>query len=122
MLDVVVPELVVVSIRSPHKSKGRLSTDAATACSPGCFNPLPSQKQGETWLRTPASSWTTSFNPLPSQKQGETLFLDQQLEDGGVSIRSPHKSKGRLDLPDGKLNQHIVSIRSPHKSKGRRYL
>ena len=36
------------------------------------------------------------FNPLPSQKQGETIALFKGEEEPPVSIRSPHKSKGRL--------------------------
>ena len=61
-----------------------------------CFNPLPSQKQGETGKSDSQATRSASFNPLPSQKQGETLpsvFLQGSWL---VSIRSPHKSKGRL--------------------------
>ena len=36
------------------------------------FNPLPSQKQGETCSRKKRAPLRASFNPLPSQKQGET--------------------------------------------------
>ena len=35
------------------------------------------------------------FNPLPSQKQGETEGIHPPDQPGEVSIRSPHKSKGR---------------------------
>ena len=35
------------------------------------------------------------FNPLPSQKQGETVRARQEKSLAEVSIRSPHKSKGR---------------------------
>ena len=37
-----------VSIRSPHRSKGRHSTERGAAYGLSCFNPLPSPKQGET--------------------------------------------------------------------------
>ena len=83
------------------------------------------------------------FNPLPSQKQGETPNTGPRSVSCFVSIRSPHKSKGRpcaargISEPEGCFNPlpsqkqgetskgewqkraNIVSIRSPHKSKGR---
>ena len=71
-----------VSIRSPHKSKGRR-----------CY---PNQRAG-----------TLSFNPLPSQKQGETPGDGRSGSTASVSIRSPHKSKGRHEssLPPPRLLQ-----------------
>ena len=114
-----------------------------SVCLPG-FNPLPSQKQGETSEGVPLVQTNTEFqsapltkargdlrgkfasvslhgfNPLPSQKQGETLHMGFDVPQLKVSIRSPHKSKGR-HRRDGALSSQIfVSIRSPHKSKGRR--
>ena len=108
-----------VSIRSPHKSKGRHEPDyrspryptfqsapltkARGDCCPSIpqsdlprFNPLPSQKQGETDYSTPHRLWYSGFNPLPSQKQGETVYGFGRGVGWLVSIRSPHKSKGRL--------------------------
>ena len=38
------------------------------------------------------------FNPLPSQKQGETDAYRRDAYRRDVSIRSPHKSKGRHPL------------------------
>ena len=38
------------------------------------------------------------FNPLPSQKQGETTTTKRVWPDVVVSIRSPHKSKGRRGM------------------------
>ena len=62
----------------------------------GRFNPLPSQKQGETPNPLRLVLPCACFNPLPSQKQGETIALFKGEEEPPVSIRSPHKSKGRL--------------------------
>ena len=67
----------------------------------------------------PLSLWTTCFNPLPSQKQGETRVEHIDLIHVLVSIRSPHKSKGRLYAAPISDIAVRVSIRSPHKSKGR---
>ena len=133
-----------VSIRSPHRSKGRPGLRLLQNRCQICFNPLPSPKQGETrkYLRSRVS--TTSFNPLPSPKQGETLEGQRLLSlRPRVSIRSPHRSKGRrrMILPfdtgslfqsaplteargdflssDGSVGDLPVSIRSPHRSKGR---
>ena len=132
----------IVSIRSPHKSKGRRppagksvlprqfqsapltkargdSSGLARLGRDRRFNPLPSQKQGETcgWSRPRPRG--RGFNPLPSQKQGETAIDGVYAPMLEVSIRSPHKSKGRL-VRAGKVGEvRAVSIRSPHKSKGR---
>ena len=77
-----------VSIRSPHRSKGRPTssssssgvylfqsaplTEARGDCMVGlgwgalrCFNPLPSPKQGETFLSSPVSSLTDWFQSAP---------------------------------------------------------
>ena len=67
-----------------------------------------------------SSRWAIiCFNPLPSPKQGETFVTEYLFRTNRVSIRSPHRSKGRhlgdLFVVQGKL----VSIRSPHRSKGR---
>ena len=59
------------------------------------------------------------FNPLPSQKQGETPRPRPRGRVNPVSIRSPHKSKGRPTLREDRRRDSTVSIRSPHKSKGR---
>ena len=88
-----------VSIRSPHKSKGRLQGVLSVGAAFRRFNPLPSQKQGETPDLGRENHPRRCFNPLPSQKQGET----------SGSTRGPSKA-------------FVVSIRSPHKSKGRRIL
>ena len=155
-----------VSIRSPHKSKGRrirafscfrwMSFQSAPLTKARgdyrsatytylykSFNPLPSQKQGETGRPRSLGAYFLCFNPLPSQKQGETNQRPGAALVPGVSIRSPHKSKGRLQdfgaavdvqggfnpLPSQKQGETwqvartcgpaTVSIRSPHKSKGR---
>ena len=68
----------------------------------GCFNPLPSPKQGETSRCKSGTIYSEGlgFNPLPSPKQGET----------------PSDCRAAI----GGANYHFVSIRSPHRSKGRR--
>ena len=60
-----------VSIRSPHRSKGRLIRHG--------------------WIGWPQMR----FNPLPSPKQGETIRQFLLCRRRVVSIRSPHRSKGR---------------------------
>ena len=85
----------VVSIRSPHQSKGRLATGCPPRPHRCCFNPLPSPKQGET---------------------KREIKLKFKLI---VSIRSPHQSKGRPPPSRPRRSAAPVSIRSPHQSKGR---
>ena len=60
-----------VSIRSPHRSKGR------------------------HFVRVVSGAACLSFNPLPSPKQGETFTRRSPHPHRFVSIRSPHRSKGR---------------------------
>ena len=59
------------------------------------------------------------FNPLLSQKQGETRHPEGEPQPCAVSIRSSHKSKGRHGIAPDRYVQGGVSIRSSHKSKGR---
>ena len=64
-----------VSIRSPHRSEGRLRDDSNNKREATCFNPLPSPKRGEI-CKGPTSIDATlrgRFNPLPlpSPKRGE---------------------------------------------------
>ena len=86
-----------VSIRSPHRSKGRHACFDCGKVIRGCFNPLPSPKQGET-----------------------RAVAELIAKVGEVSIRSPHRSKGRPGgWPTDPGLSINVSIRSPHRSKGR---
>ena len=82
------------------KARGDNLNTRGTACLTG-FNPLPSQKQGETPRRPERLAIEHRFNPLPSQKQGETRADPESLIGADVSIRSPHKSKGRLGNMQG---------------------
>ena len=135
---------IEVSIRSPHKSKGRppLSTgreqeqkfqsapltkargDNELHRSPypnTCFNPLPSQKQGETLETLPNGLTFDVSIRSPHKSKGRQAVKFNFLKEGEVSIRSPHKSKGRLDFLFAWYDLWVVSIRSPHKSKGRQH-
>ena len=60
-----------VSIRSPHRSRGRFLRIERRRRSSFCFNPLPPPKQGEIGLRLPIWRVQRCFNPLPPPKQGE---------------------------------------------------
>ena len=111
-----------VSIRSPHRSKGRQVESKAKDVQHEFqsaplteargdrkertpvtvvtgFNPLPSPKQGETLHRARGTHLSARFNPLPSPKQGETHQWSLSTLRFFVSIRSPHRSKGRPTAP-----------------------
>ena len=107
-----------VSIRSPHRSKGR----------------LPGVNTGRIWVEFQSAPLTEArgdlqskqvvtklycFNPLPSPKQGETCVRWCLYGGVEVSIRSPHRSKGRRRPTRRPTREGHVSIRSPHRSKGR---
>ena len=132
-----------VSIRSPHRSKGRPKTPVFGVRWLG-FQSAPLTEARGDKLRAEAEAMGTEFqsaplteargdrrsgpvaadprcfNPLPSPKQGETSLDDMvQASEFPVSIRSPHRSKGRpIDGPV-LVVRGDVSIRSPHRSKGR---
>ena len=110
---------IEVSIRSPHKSKGRLGSARHYQWLRG-FNPLPSQKQGETWLCAASGLGRHVSIRSPHKSKGRRPGGGRGLRGVSVSIRSPHKSKGRPRGSGRAAPATGVSIRSPHKSKGRR--
>ena len=87
----------VVSIRSPHKSKGRLVGANDLADPLVCFNPLPSQKQGETCLGLGGTSGDVGFQSAPLTKaRGDTcirVWLGAQ-----APFQSAPLTKARGDL------------------------
>ena len=128
-----------VSIRSPHRSKGRPAARREIALIQEFQSAPLTEARGDSSLEMQSVADELSFNPLPSPKQGETgfkshndpedeLFQSAPLTEArgdreplidpisSVSIRSPHRSKGRLPVF---LTSATVSIRSPHRSKGR---
>ena len=86
----------LVSIRSPHRSKGRLTLTA-----------------------TGLPAWLFQSAPL-TEARGDGRKPPPAGPQGGVSIRSPHRSKGRRGGGPCPPRTRHVSIRSPHRSKGRR--
>ena len=78
-----------VSIRSPHRSKGRPKLIK-------CFNPLPSPKQGETADQGGYGVEHLCFNPLPSPKQGET-FSDLHDATDAIKFQSAPLTEARGD-------------------------
>ena len=90
------PGYVKVSIRSPHRSEGRLKR-------------LLVERQFDRFQSAPPTEVRGDYN--------EHLSIAVRRE---VSIRSPHRSEGR---PHGYVVVTVngkVSIRSPHRSEGRR--
>ena len=83
-----------VSIRSPHRSKGRQggTNDEQNLIT---FQSAPlTEARGDPFSQTTTAPMAC-FNPLPSPKQGETEALGDIDVTLNVSIRSPHRSKGR---------------------------
>ena len=83
-----------VSIRSPHRSKGRPSSSNPSVKS-HVFQSAPLTEARGDPLSVSFITETKRFNPLPSPKQGETTEGECAGSKGKVSIRSPHRSKGR---------------------------
>ena len=137
-------EGTLVSIRSPHQSKGRPCNAGWGGDKHWCFNPLPSPKQGETHAQKAQAQAAPPFQSAPLTKaRGDPPGLIGLEVYQNVSIRSPHQSKGRPSTNAGggvpglfqsapltKARGDVVaeqgyhrggvSIRSPHQSKGRR--
>ena len=93
--------LARVSIRSPHRSKGRqlAVVQGFVRCD---------LLVTEVSIRSPHRS---KGRPAPPERYERCA--------AAVSIRSPHRSKGRLQALDPFASLDRVSIRSPHRSKGR---
>ena len=109
---------ITVSIRSPHRSKGRQINQVRYPQLP-LFQSAPlTEARGDTCVPTFADQHLC-FNPLPSPKQGETEWCYPGRPGWAVSIRSPHRSKGRHSSKSVEGGEILVSIRSPHRSKGR---
>ena len=114
------PFTLIVSIRSPHQSKGRPVKGMAHYKNKLCFNPLPSPKQGETLRVCLANRRRGVFQSAPLTKaRGDLTISEKAKAIGRVSIRSPHQSKGRPYKVRYTTYDMSVSIRSPHQSKGR---
>ncbi len=121
-------DIQTVSIRSLHRSTGRLKSVAPKLpIGYNSFNPLPAPKYREIECVSNLKRPKPRFNPLPAPKYREmkardTLWLLGLI----VSIRSLHRSTGRsrdgtsLFQPGRSLvRKHRVSIRSLHRSTGR---
>ena len=115
------PPLPVVSIRSPHQSKGRPPWPQRRAVRPS-FQSAPLTKARGDLFRARDSGDIDTFQSAPLTKaRGDAHCRGETLLRLLVSIRSPHQSKGRRDSVRGALPEDAqVSIRSPHQSKGRR--
>ena len=93
-----------VSIRSPHRSKGRPLGSKPILRRHGFQSAPLTEARGDLPADAPTRRMV-GFNPLPSPKQGETGAIKQVFLTKEVSIRSPHRSKGRHQL---RVNHLIV--------------
>ncbi len=109
-----------VSIRSPHRSKGRLARRRRTQGFGLVSIRSPHRSKGRpARCSLPARLPTFQSAPL-TEARGDAPIATQALMAQNVSIRSPHRSKGRQSNVVDLLKVILVSIRSPHRSKGRR--
>ena len=96
MLLIQIRKEVEVSIRSPHRSKGRL------------------------WRGVAPEAIIDEFQSAPlTEARGDIVAFLVEVGECPVSIRSPHRSKGRRIWMRSISSSCSVSIRSPHRSKGR---
>ena len=109
----------IVSIRSPHRSKGRLPPESEPFHSE-LFQSAPlTEARGDRYLPERARQ-RSRFQSAPlTEARGDDEGGAGADEGVVVSIRSPHRSKGRLEPTLSNLQYPLVSIRSPHRSKGR---
>ena len=113
--------LARVSIRSPHRSKGRRSSVARRYRLRQCFNPLPSPKQGETALRALRATREIRFQSAPlTEARGDPGSRLDPLPATEFQSAPLTEARGDHNRVDPRRRLVLVSIRSPHRSKGRR--
>ena len=119
LCTVVMVIVLPVSIRSPHRSKGRPAKANSRSC-PVVFQSAPlTEARGDHWICRPRRP-ARRFNPLPSPKQGETHPQAQQRAASSRFNPLPSPKQGETACPALVIPPICVSIRSPHRSKGRR--
>ena len=115
---------MLVSIRSPHRSKGR-HLEIIAYLEPLTFVSIrsPHRSKGRHELE-PDKKLQSGFNPLPSPKQGETSrSLCCQVNHLRFQSAPLTEARGDYKAFSGlALTYNAVSIRSPHRSKGRRII
>ena len=97
-----------VSIRSPHRSKGRRRCVPPSTATRLSFNPLPSPKQGETWPDSSERSRISSFQSAPL------------TEARGDELRRPLPCRhSRFNpLPSPKQGETVCQQRRQHRHAG----
>ena len=110
-----------VSIRSPHRSKGRPISGPSSWDGSHRFNPLPSPKQGETstWLPSRRSSAEFQSAPL-TEARGDRSMMTASCSNHKFQSAPLTEARGDRQHRASGLRAFGVSIRSPHRSKGRR--
>ena len=116
------PDYELVSIRSPHRSKGRHTDGAMDSVIILVSIRSPHRSKGrpahQKRFAASKSAYSVSIRS-PHRSKGRLRKNSVMPRLVSVSIRSPHRSKGRLIVKLLTLVGY-VSIRSPHRSKGRR--
>ena len=108
-----------VSIRSPHRSKGRRGGLRLNGCTEMFQSaPLTEARGDYSWAHERRASHSFQSAPL-TEARGDAIRFTPAAGSIDVSIRSPHRSKGRPRTRVGSSTKSAVSIRSPHRSKGR---
>ena len=108
-----------VSIRSPRRSKGRCPGGFCHRLVVDVSIRSPRRSKGRCWRSSSRGRPRRCFNPLPPPKQGEIAPGPPGGAPTSVSIRSPRRSKGRFEIYNSAALVLDVSIRSPRRSKGR---
>ena len=108
-----------VSIRSPHRSKGR-QTLLPKAGTKVWFQSAPLTEARGDKRCSPRLAPRYGFNPLPSPKQGETYNAGPGNINKACFNPLPSPKQGETLEPIAHRRHHLqVSIRFPHRSKGR---
>jgi len=66
----------LVSIRSQPEGREIPKLAVLNDIVDRCFNPLPTRRSGDTWLRSINTSFSRCFNPLPTRRSGDTVYKD----------------------------------------------
>ena len=103
-----------VSIRSPHRSKGRFTMVLGPPERGLKFQSAPlTEARGDTYIECQSSSGVLVSIRSPHRSKGRSAAAHTHVS------KLPSRSKGRSAESSLSRGPHRVSIRSPHRSKGR---
>ena len=109
----------IVSIRSPHRSKGRLAVSATDPAAALVSIRSPHRSKGRHVAPKRVVMSLALFQSAPlTEARGDMAIRSRPLRRLGVSIRSPHRSKGRRKMATNRTRVPICFNPLPSPKQG----